>query len=90
MIVEALLNLIKFLITTVFGILPSLPDFDISLLESVDYVIELIFSHAGLLGFFVNIDTIKLFVPLIILAINFEHIYHFAMWLIKKLPIGVK
>lgn len=90
MIVEAILNLVYNLLTLVFSILPDLPSFDIGVLSSVSYVINLIFNNTGLLGFFIRVSTIKLFVPLIILALTFEEVYHFAMWIITKLPIGVK
>lgn len=89
MIIEAIINLITLLLKTVFGILPNIPDFPNSLLNSIDNVLNIIFSNLDLLGLFVRIDTIKILVPLIIVVVNFEYIYHFSMWLIKKLPISI-
>ena len=34
-------------------------------------------------------DTIKILVPLVVVVYNFEHIYHFAIWLIKKIPLSI-
>ena len=90
MIVEAIINLITLLLKTVLGVLPDIPDFPQSLLTSIDNVATTIFGNLNLLGLFVRIDTIKILVPLVIVAVNFEHIYHFAMWLIKKLPISTE
>jgi len=91
MIIEMLLDLIYTVLTAVLDIIPNLPSFDgNSILSSVDYVFDLIFGHSGLLGFFVRVSTIKLLVPLILLAINFEEVYKLTMWVITKLPIGVK
>lgn len=89
MITSFVLDLAKLLVNLIFSILPNLPQFDVSILKSLNDFVNLIFDHLDLLGFFIRISTIKALVPLIILASNFEHIYHFTMWIIRKLPIGV-
>ena len=89
MILEAIMNLIKILLDFVFALLPDIPSFDISLLSSLTRYIDMIFNNLGLLGFFIHIDTVKTLTPLIIIAINFEHIYHFAIWVLHKLPFSV-
>ena len=90
MVIEAIVNLITVLLKSIFSLLPNVPDFPESLLSSIDNVISVIFNNLNLLGLFVRIDTIKILVPLVIIAVNFEHIYHFALWLIKKLPISTE
>lgn len=89
MIIEALVNLVTGLLKTVFGLLPNVPTFPDSLLTSLDRVTGVIFDNLDLLGIFIRIDTIKILVPLVIVAYNFEHIYHFALWLIKKIPLSI-
>ena len=89
MIVAALINLITALLKIVLNLLPDLPDLPQSISTSIDNVTNVIFSNVNLLGLFVRIDTIKTLVPLLILVVNFEHIYHFSMWIIKKLPISI-
>ena len=89
MIIENLLNLFMVFIDFVFAFLPNLPSFDISILETLTKYINLIFDNLGLLGFFIHIKTIKLLAPLVILAINFERIYHFSIWLVRKLPFSI-
>jgi len=89
MIFESILNLFKVFIKFVFALIPNLPNFDVSLLESLTDYINLIFDNVGLLGFFIHIDTIKILTPLVILVINFEHIYHFALWLVHKIPLSI-
>ena len=90
MIVEAILNLILLLLKTVFALLPNIPAMDIGLVNSLNGFVNIIFSNLSLLGIFIRIDTIKILVPLILIAVNFEQVYKFIMWVIKKLPIGVK
>lgn len=89
MIVAALINLITALLKIVLNLLPNLPDLPQSISTSIDNVTNVIFSNANLLGLFVRIDTIKTLVPLLIVVVNFEHIYHFSMWIVKKLPISI-
>lgn len=90
MILEAIMNLVKVLLNVVFALLPDVPNFDITLLDSLTKYINMIFNNLGLLGFFVRISTIKALVPLVIIAINFEDIYHFIMWVVKKLPLSTE
>ena len=80
MIIEAIINLITTLLKFILNLLPSVPDLPSSIMTSLDNVTNTIFSQ---------IDTIKLLVPLVVVAYNFEHIYHFVMWLIKKLPLSI-
>jgi hypothetical protein len=89
MIIEFIFNLILALLKIVFGILPNVPTLNSSLLTSVNNVFDTIFSHLELLGLFVRISTIQILVPLLIIALNFEHIYHFAMWVLKKIPLSI-
>lgn len=89
MIIELLFNLIKFILDFLFNLLPNIPSFSSNLANSLDSYLDLIFSNLSLLGFFVDIALIKVLVPLIIIVINFEHIYHFSLWVIKKLPFSI-
>lgn len=83
MIIEAIFNLIFGLVTTLLNLLPSLPDFNENMLSDFHTALETIFDNAGLLGFFFPISTIKVLLPLVILVINFEHIYHASIWVIN-------
>ncbi len=89
MILEAILNLIKILLKGVFALLPDLPQLPEELIGYINSALDYIFNNTGLLNFFVSVDMIKVLVPLLILVINFEHIYEFTMWVIKKLPLSI-
>ena len=89
MITSFVLDIAKLLVNLIFSILPNLPQFDVSILKSLNDFVNLIFDHLDLLGFFIRMSTIKTLVPLVILSSNFEHIYHLIMWIIRKLPFGV-
>lgn len=86
MILESVMSLVRVLLDTVFAFLPNVPDFDITLLDSLTTYINMIFDNLGLLGFFVRVSTIKVLTPLVIIVVMFEDIYHFILWVLKKIP----
>lgn len=83
MIIEAILNGIFTLLKFVISKLPSIPDFSPGMLDSFDKFLKTIFSNTKLLGFFFPINTIKVLIPLVIVVLNFEHIYHLLIWVIS-------
>ena len=88
MIIELIVNLLTGALEAILFLLPDLPALPQSILTSIDNVTSTIFANVNLLGLFVRIDTIKTLVPLLIVVLNFEHIYHFSMWIVRKLPLS--
>lgn len=89
MIIEILIGLIIDLVIFLLSLLPNLPGFDSTILNSLDTFIDMIFNNLGLLGFFIHVNTIKTLIPLVIIVVNFDKIYHFVIWVIRKLPINI-
>ncbi len=87
MILEIFLEVVYSLIALIFAIIPDIPQIEITLLADLNSFVDLIFDNLGLLGFFVDIDTIKTLVPLLVIVLNFEHIYHFIIWCLNKIPL---
>lgn len=91
MLVESLFNGAISLINGILDLLDVLPEFPEDLIASMDSFFFLIFDNLPLLGFFVRLDTVKILTPLVIVVINFEDIYAFVMWILRKIPfIGVE
>ncbi len=91
MIIETILNLLKFLLTTIFGILPDLPDMPEAIVNGITSFLDIIFDNVGLLGLLVPISTIKVVIPIVVLIMNFDDIYKLVMFIIKKIPmLGVE
>lgn len=91
MIIETILNLLKFLLTTIFGILPDLPDMPTAIADGITSFLDIIFDNVGLLGVFIPISTIKVVIPIVVLIMNFDDIYKLVMFIIKKIPmLGVE
>lgn len=91
MIIEAVMNLIKTVLLTIFGVLPNIPDVpDISnsIMAALDIVIE---NGSVLLGLFIRPATIQIALPVLLVISNFEKIYELTMFVLKKIPfLGIK
>ena len=57
------------------------------LLNSLYSFLDLIFENLTLLGFFIRPTTLTIVIPLLIILINFDKIYKFVMWILKKIPM---
>ena len=85
MILEVLLNFIKSLLFFVFGWIniPSLPQ---ALEESLSDFLDIVFGNLSVLGFFIRPATLSIIIPLSIVLINFDKIYNFVMFILRKIP----
>lgn len=86
MIIQAILDLVKNVLFLVFGWI-SLPQMPEQITNAINTFLDLIFDNVGLLGLFIRIDTIKLVVPVILIIMNFEKLYHLTLWILKKIPM---
>ena len=85
MILEGLLTVVKFLITTLFGVIniPGLPE---GIQNSIDYFFDLLFGGVQFLGFIVHWLVVKVLRPLLLAILVAENAYYVIMWIIRKLP----
>ena len=92
MLLEGLISLVVTLIKAILSIFPSLPECPAEGLTAInDYISMIITNAGGLIGLFVDLNTIKIVLPIVLVLIEFEHIYDFVMWLLRKIPfLGIK
>lgn len=86
MIITVILNLLKTLLFTCFSWI-NLPNLPSEIMQNVDTFLALIFDNLTLLGFFIRPTTLKLVIPILIIVLNFDNIYKFTMWILKKIPM---
>lgn len=86
MLIQVFLDFSLMIVDLIFAILPDVPNIEIGLLSSLNNFVNLIFDNLQLLGFFIDINMIKTLLPYLIIVINIEHIYHFVMWVLNKIP----
>ena len=80
MLVEALGNLGVQILNAVLNILDVLPDMPQTVVSALSNFFDLVFDNCSLIGFFVPL-------PLVVLVVNFEHIYAGVMWILRKIPV---
>ena len=85
MILESLINLLLSLIKFCFSWL-NLPSFPDEFITIINDFLDLIFNNVSLLGFFIRPATLQALIPALIVVINFDKIYNFVMWIIRKIP----
>lgn len=86
MIIEAILNLLKTVLFTVFDWI-KLPDLPVELTSAIDTFFDLIFTNASVVGFFIRPATLKVLIPVLVIILNFDKLYKLTMWILKKIPI---
>lgn len=86
MILEAILNLVKVLLSFCFGWI-NLPQVPEAITSSITQFLDLVFNNITLLGFFIRPITFQIAIPLLIVIMNFERLYKLTMWIIRKIPM---
>lgn len=93
MIVEGILNALK---SVIFGLfswidLPNSADYGDGFYDALELLADILISSQGIINLFLPWEIVKFGFPIIIVVMNFEHIYYFVMWVIKKIPmLGIK
>lgn len=90
MIVELLVNLITVIIKLLaipFNILPDTPEV---LVNAINYLFNMIFSHLDFISFFVNVSTLKTVATIAIIIWTLDKSYSLLIWIIHKLPFSIE
>ena len=86
MIVKALitfvLNVLSALISTM-----NLPSAGEQFNKITDFVTDMFTNAENLIGFFIPWEIVKFGLPIVVLLLSAEHIYHFIMWVLRKIPM---
>lgn len=91
MIVELILKLGNVVLNIIFGLLGVLPDVPQKILDVVDKIFDMLLQGVSLFTLFVDIDLVKILVPILIAIINFDNLYHLIIYILKKIPfIGIE
>lgn len=90
MILESVFNLLIGMIKTVFGwiSIPQLPD---SVLSVIDDLFGYLQASVGLLSIFLDLNMLRILLPILLIVINFDEAYKLTMFILRKIPfLGIK
>lgn len=93
MILEGILNALKKVIFALFSWmdLPNMSDYGTGFDDAFALIGDMLESSQGIINLFLPWNIVKFGLPIVIIVINFEHIYHFIMWVVRKIPmLGIK
>lgn len=93
MVIESIINLLKKVIFTLFSWLniPSLNEINSDAAANVDsafaFIDSMLENARALINLFLPWDIVRFGLPIVIIVMNAEHIYHFIMWIARKIPM---
>lgn len=86
MVLDKILELLYNVISGILNLIPQLPAMPDSVSTSVTNFIDLIFQHAGFLGFFFNLTLIKVFLPLAFMLLIVKYTIKLIFFIMAKIP----
>lgn len=90
MIIKGLFELVFGLLKIVFAPI-NLPDLPSTVQGVVDKFIDLITSVIGIVGIFVDMEVLKILVPVVIVIANLDKAWNMIMFILRKIPfLGIK
>lgn len=88
MILQAVFDLILGLLKVCFGWI-NLPQLPASVQSVIDEFLSAVLGGVSLLGIVVDMNFVKILIPLLVAVIRFDDIYKMTMWVIRKLPFSI-
>lgn len=85
MIFEFFLNIIKDILMFIFGLFPDFPPAPPEISGIVAFINGFLGEGIGVLMYMLG-DLYFITLTLVVVWLNFDNIYRFAMWIIKKIP----
>ena len=86
MIVVWGLELGEAIIRVIFTILNVLPAIPVEMISTIDWYFDFLMQGIDLFALFVDMDMVRLLIPVVISILLFDEMYQFIMWVIKKIP----
>ena len=90
MIVERVLTLFISAMKGCFGFI-NFPDMPAEITSVLDMIYNAVVSGASFIGLFCHISLLRIMIPLVIIVMNFDHIYRLTMFILRKIPfVGIE
>ncbi|XBX10105.1 hypothetical protein QMP26_19870 [Enterocloster clostridioformis] len=90
MILQAVFDLVAALLKLVFGWI-NLPDMPSAVTSVIDELFTCIQGGMGIISVFVDMSIVKILLPVLLIVVNFEHVWKFTMFILRKIPfLGIE
>lgn len=89
MIIYGILSVLLELVQFLFGWL-DLPDLPETITQYIDMSVQHIVDGLPILWLFFDKSVVQACLVIALACMNFDKIYDFTMWILAKLPIGIK
>lgn len=88
MILESILNALKNVVFTLFSWMdiPNMADYGTGFEDAMSLISEILEMTQTVIDLLLPWEIVKFCLPIVIVIVNFEHLYNFIMWVIKKIP----
>ena len=90
MIIEGIVIGLVSVVLGIFALLPNIPSFPDEIRQSIETYMDMIFENLDFLSFFIRPETAKVVISSTIAIYVFKLGYDVVMWVVTKLPIGIK
>lgn len=93
MILESILNALKKVIFAIFSWLdlPNMSDYGDGFDNALGLISQILESTQSVIDLLLPWEIVVFCLPIVIVIDNFEHIYNFIMWVVRKIPmLGIK
>ena len=90
MIFNVIFKSVVIFLEFVFGLLPSLPAMPKEIVEIFNGFVSYISGSIGIIKWLLSPALFNATIVLAIALLNFDYLFRLTMWLVRKLPLGVK
>lgn len=86
MFIETIFNAFKTLLQTLLGWI-NIPSAGEEFTNGIAYFSTMLNTGKDLIDLFIPWSLVKFGLPLLIVVVNFEKVYNFIMWILRKIPM---
>lgn len=87
MLVEWMMKLGQAIFDAIFAICGTLPSLPQSVITILNNFFNILFDATSLLAIFVDLNIVRILIPIVVAIENFDKIYYIVLYVIKKIPI---
>lgn len=86
MLIETILNALKTLLQTLLGWI-NIPGAGEEFNNGILYFTTMMETAQSLIDLFIPWSLVRFGLPLLVVVVNFERVYNFIMWILRKIPM---